>query len=195
MKSMKCPQCGAPAQVPAEQPVYRCTYCQQSFDTGFAPKAKPAEPIIIVNHVSHPTPGGSSWTWLAIVVPLFVIPLVAGVAFRNEVKALVGSGWSGKTTLRCGGNDEVTIEGVHAELPTSTAIVATGNCHLRVKDSQIRAFVAIEASGNAEIVIEGGSVEGSTSLVDASGNGRIEFRKTRVKGPTKRSGNARVTGT
>ena len=41
MQPLKCPHCGAPAQVPPGQPMYQCPYCHQQFATGFQPPPPP----------------------------------------------------------------------------------------------------------------------------------------------------------
>jgi len=67
-----------------------------------------------------------------------------------------------------------------------------GNCHLKLVRCQIKADLPIEAAGNAHVLIDGGSIEGSKHAFDASGNASIEVRGARVVGTVKRSGNAHI---
>jgi hypothetical protein len=112
------------------------------------------------------------------------------MALRQSPLGSVVSPWDGKTTLECGGNDEMTFEDRKATLG-GTAVIASGNCHLRLKRCTIVADVAIEAGGNARVTVEEGSIEGKRLAVEAGGNAVVEVRGG-MTGKVKRSGNARV---
>lgn len=135
---------------------------------------------------------------LAWVIPFFVIGgiiAVLGVGIRYWISTggwtAYDASWSGKEPFECGGNDQVELHGVNADLPGMTAIIADGNCHLKLVDSNIKADTVVEAGGNAEVTFQGGSVNGKTAA-DASGNARVRFNGTKVTGEKKKSANGKV---
>jgi hypothetical protein len=112
------------------------------------------------------------------------------LGLRSSPLGSVVSPWDGKTTLECSGNDELSFEDCTATL-SGTAVLASGNCRLHLKRCTIVADTAIEAGGNARVLVEGGTVEGKQLAVDAGGNAVVEVRGA-LTGKVKRSGNARV---
>lgn len=128
--------------------------------------------------------------------PFFIVVVIAlvvgGLKFwwTGSFDAFGGWTWDGKEPLECAGNDEITVKGVNVNLP-GTAIIASGNCHVKIIDSTIKADTVVEAGGNAEVTFQNGSVDGKVAT-DASGNSRVRFNGTKVTGEKKRSGNAKV---
>ncbi|CAN5422125.1 hypothetical protein BH09MYX1_BH09MYX1_18600 [soil metagenome] len=212
---MNCPQCGAPANITPGVSTYECPFCKRSFNTlpqqaapppsalppGYPPPQPPHIVVIAPPSGYGPTPpalrvrpsgGGFGW-----VVPFLVIGVIAAVVGGMKFwwigsGDLFGGGWSwdGKEPLECGGNDQLTVKGVNANLP-GTAIIAGGNCHVKIVDSTIKADTVVEATGNAEVTFQNGTVDGKVAA-DASGNARVRFNGTKVTGEKKRSGNAKV---
>ena len=76
----------------------------------------------------------------------------------------------------------------------SPAIRAGGNCNLTLVGMNITAPVAIEASGNARVTIQGGAINGSTHSIVARGNAQVTNLGAVITGPAQRSGNAVVNG-
>jgi len=212
---INCPQCGAPANVQPGQALYECPYCKRTFQTAQmfgapAPMANPMPPppqvqqIVIIAPGAHypddsapfaPAPrGGSAFGWgLGFGLMVFIVGIVVAARFLTTGSGLAllsGFAWDGKETLVCGGNDQITVTGINANL-TGTAIEAGGNCHVKVIDSTLKAGTVVEAAGNADVTFQGGSIEGTTA-VDASGNAHVRFNGTKVTGPKKKSGNAKV---
>ena len=219
MQPINCPQCGAPANVPAGQATYECPYCKRTFQTAqmfgppppmanpmpqapvFPPKQQVQHVVIVAPGDSVPQPrrgsSGSGWG-VMIGIAVVVVAFAGGVRYLSASASggagsalLSGLVWDGKDTLVCGGNDQVTVSGVHATL-TGTAIEAGGNCHVKIIDSTIKAGTVVEAGGNADVTFQGGSLEGTTAAVDASGNAHVRFNGTKVTGAKKKSGNAKV---
>ena len=216
VQPINCPQCGAPANVQPGQALYECPYCKRTFQTAqmFGPPAPMANPmppppqvqqIVIIAPGAHypddstpfvPAPRGSSFAGWGVMI--FILVLVLGVAGGVRFLSASGSGssllsglvWNGKETLVCGGNDQITISGVNANV-SGTAIEAGGNCHVKIVDSTIKAGTVVDAAGNADVTFQGGSIEGTTA-VDASGNAHVRFNGTKVTGSKKKSGNAKV---
>lgn len=137
-----------------------------------------------------------SWViWLIVVV---VVSLGgSGAAFmRCAGRSSMASSlvWNGSEPLVCGGNDNISVSGVTANFNAGSAIHAGANCHVRCTDCTLSAPVAIEAGGNAEVVIINGSVKGTTLLADASGNAHVTVTgNVTVAGASKQSGNAKVS--
>jgi len=150
----------------------------------------------------------SGWIW-GLVIGAFILLCLAGVfgwviwmAVRatNEAssggtpQAAKAATWDGKSPFTCGAVDNVTIEKVTSKITSGTAITASGNCKLTLINVDISAPIAIEASANANVTVQGGSITGTENAAIASANATVDFQKTTVKGPTKTSGNAKITG-
>jgi hypothetical protein len=101
--------------------------------------------------------------------------------------------WDGKSTYTCMNGNNV-IKGVKAKITSGPAIKAMGNCKLTLQNVEITAPVAIEALGNAEIVVTGGTLEGTTNSVSAMGNVKITVTGATVKGKKSVMAPAVVTG-
>jgi len=171
----------------------------------FPPKQQQQHIVIVApggqyspgDSVPQPRSGGSSGWGVMIGIAVLVLGVAGAIRFISH-SASGGAGaalfsglmWDGKDTLVCGGNDEITVTGVNANL-TGTAIEAGGNCHVKIIDSTIKAGTVVDAAGNADVSFQGGSIDGTTA-VDASGNAHVRFNNTKVTGPKKKSGNAKV---
>jgi hypothetical protein len=223
MQPVKCPQCGAPANVPPGVPQFQCTYCQQVFATGMAPPP-PApfgtgqhpqvqQPHIIVigpghhfhddddddHHVRHTTNVASSVSWVIWLVVMIAVVLAAGGGgaaywFSGRSSAISSLVWDGKSPFECGGNDNISVKGVTAEFSAGTAVTVNGNCHFTCTDCTIRAPIAVEAGGNGVVMIVNGTIEGTELLAQAAGNARVNVAgNVKASGAVKQSGNARVS--
>ncbi len=148
-------------------------------------------------HVHAPVRGAArNLGWIIWVVVIVMVTSGAGI-FRfltgssSVFSALV---WSGSEPLQCGGVDDITVSGVEASFSAGSAIVATGNCHVKCTDCNIGAPTAIEASGNAQVTIVNGSVRGGNYWGVATGTARImALGNTTTTGKTQQSGNSAVT--
>jgi hypothetical protein len=217
MQPFKCPHCGAPPPPgyvpPSGQFGYACFYCRQQSVQG-TPEPAPPPPvaeqspaIIVVHAPSHDydhhaaiahVNTARSISWLVWVVVVLVVSLGgSGAAFMRCTKhstALSSLVWDGSEPLHCGGNEDIAVTGVEAHFSAGQAIVATGNCKVRCTDCKISAPIAIEASGNAQVTIINGSVQGSAILADASGNSRVNISgNATASGQTRQSANGKVT--
>jgi hypothetical protein len=106
------------------------------------------------------------------------------------------SKWDGKSPFECSGAENVVIDGVTANLPSTTAIKASANCNLTLTNVKVTSGVGIDASGNAKVVVRGGSINGTTNSIVASANAQVtvEGGATVSGGKTKTSGNGKVNG-
>lgn len=205
MKAINCPKCGAPAKIEAASlPVYTCPYCGQSFKTG-APEPKPNSPppvqkiIVVAPGTSAP---GRSAARMSAMISAFVAVIVLGSAVYGVVIARAAQpggftlpgvpAWDGTSAFECGGNDSVTLTGITTTLP-GTAIIAGGNCHVKLVDCHVKADTVIEAGGNAEVRLQNGSYEG-TVAIDAGGNSVIRIAGAKITGKKKHHANARIDG-
>jgi hypothetical protein len=71
---------------------------------------------------------------------------------------------------------------------TSVAIVASGNCKLKLVGCAVSGVPAIAASGNGHVVVEGGSLAGKGPAVVLSGNSELD-----VSGGTHLTGDMTIT--
>ena len=220
MDPMKCPQCGAPAQIAPGQMMYQCPFCKQSFQTGQQPSPPPPQafpqkqqqiPQIVIiapgghrpqydsdgDHVANAVSSGMNWIF-RLLIPLIVLIAILGSSGAWWFTRNSGFGsslvWDGKTPFECGGNDDYSVKDVKAEFTAGTAIIANGNCHFTCTNCTIKAPTAIEAGGNAQVTIINGSVEGTETMVEAGGNARVNISgNATASGAVKSGGNAKVS--
>lgn len=139
-----------------------------------------------------------------VITGVVVLAIVGGVVWylKHTVKkaldqpsatATAAAKWDGKSPLSCGGNDEVTIEGVTAKLE-GVAVNAAGSCKLTLKNVDITAPSGIHAGGNAIVTVTGGSITATDLAVQALGNAQVHLTGTNVTGKTKALGGAKITG-
>ncbi len=102
--------------------------------------------------------------------------------------------WDGREPFSCGGTDHVRLVGVTATLASGTAVTAGSNCVVELVNCTITAPDGISALGNAQVIVEGGTITSSNQAASALGNATITFRGTTVTGPTQALGNARIVG-
>jgi len=137
-------------------------------------------------------------SWIVWVVVVLVVSLGgSGAAFMRCTKSskLVSSlVWDGSEPLHCGGNENISVTGVEAHFTAGQAIIAGGNCQVRCTDCKISAPIASGASGNAQVTIINGSVQGTETLADASGNARVTISgNATASGEIRKSANAKVS--
>jgi hypothetical protein len=101
--------------------------------------------------------------------------------------------WDGKAPLKCGGNDNVRVEGATAKL-SATAVTASDNCHLALVGVHISAPTGIDASGNAVVTVQGGSINATGLAVHASGIAQVQVSGATVSGKTQAEGISKITG-
>jgi hypothetical protein len=107
-----------------------------------------------------------------------------------STRSATAAKWDGKSEFTCGGTDAVTLNGVKA----SAGITAMGNCQLTLVDCDITAATPIDATGNAQVTMTGGSLNGSSFAVKANGLAKVTLTGTKVTGKTKADGLAKITG-
>jgi hypothetical protein len=215
MTPSNCPQCGAAIKAEPSATQYTCPYCQHSIQLQAPPPAAPAAatggpPHVIVVHHNDSSPviytGGSAWgTYWTIRLAVFVVVMIlsaGGYGFRRwRGRGLVTgptSGdafWDGTSPLTCGGNDSYDISGVNASFTAGSTIIASGNCNVTCRNCTLKAPVAVEADGNGDVKLIGGSVTGTQMALNATGNGTIEvLGNATITGTTHQSANGKVTG-
>jgi hypothetical protein len=216
MTPLACPGCGAAVTAPPNATQYQCQYCKHTIQLEAPKPAAPPPaaqaPAVIVVHHNHndASPviysGGSAWgTYWTIRLAIFVIVMICsagGWGFRrwhgHGVAAdLSGAsvGWDGTSPLSCGGNDEYDVSGVTASFTAGQAILASGNCHVTCRDCNLKAPVAVEASGNGNVQLINGVITGTTTSLNATGNGTINvLGNAKVNGPFHQSANGTVSG-
>jgi hypothetical protein len=148
----------------------------------------------------HPAPATSSKSPMATVgaIALVVVAAIGSYVVKSlksgGPKPTMHTGWDGTRPYRCNGHDDVVFGGFTVDLPNQTAISASEHCRLKLDGVKLTAATAIEASGNAVVVVNGGSIEGTTAAVHVSGNAHVIFKGTAVKGQAISTGNGSITG-
>jgi hypothetical protein len=218
MQPFKCPHCGAPPPPGYQPPTghfgYACIYCRQQSVHG-APEPPPPTtqqtPAIIVVHHSPSSHGADyhnaamahvatarSVSWLIWLIVVLVVSLggAGGMFMRctRHSAAMSSLVWDGSEPLQCTGNDDIAVTGVEAHFTGGSAIVANGNCHVKCTDCKISAPTAIEASGNAQVTIVNGTIQGTEVLAEAGGNAQVTVTgNVTASGRVKKSANGRVS--
>lgn len=143
------------------------------------------------------------WYGIGCIVVGFVILLLLGIGWYAYSTVTGGSAptgagkaatWDGTSTFSCGGNDNVKLTGVTANLPASTAVKASGNCKLELVGVNITAKDGIQALSNAQVTVTGGSVNATGTAASALGKATITFSGTTVTGKKQALGAAKING-
>lgn len=174
------------------------------------PPPQPAIPpqiVIVPPGASYGRTATAAATFMGVrllfsLLPVGIALFVAGiVAFSNFVGrsgvaggALGGlGGWSGTSPLVCGGNEEITGNGITASLGAGPVINAGGNCHVQCIGCNLKANVVITAGGNAQIDLIDTHIEGAQAVV-AGGNAEVHLTgSSTMVGQVVQGGNASVT--
>ena len=119
---------------------------------------------------------------------------VYSTSHQPRLAPTLHTSWDGTRPYLCSGHDDVVFGGFVADLPNQTAISASEHCRLKLDGVKLTAATALEANGDALIVVNGGSIEGTTAAVHVSGNAHVIFKGTSVKGQTATDGNGQITG-
>ncbi len=195
MTPTKCPDCGP--RLPAPPGHCPFPYCKaQSHIVDERPQKRERGVVVPPTRTSStsdaPRGGGFNWIWSAIILAIVAVSVWPALRLLPKSGALSPfASWDGKTALECSGNDELSFEDKTVTL-SGTAVIASGNCHLKLLRCAITADTAIEAGGNARVTVEGGAITGNKLSVDATGNAHVEIRGATLTGKTKRGGNARI---
>lgn len=205
---MTCTYCGAVVNVSAPAP-------PPPMQAQMPPPMQVQMPVVLpapMVHVADPTDPARLKRLIWIIVISTVAPLLVGgiitvIALAGTCAAVgaagvaassapgtFGGGWDGSMPLVCSGNQQVTATGVTASFPSGTAVTAMGNCQVTLVQCTISAPMAIVTSGNAQVILQGGSVQGAAFAVNASGNSQVVSQGAQVVGAVNRAGNAQVSG-
>lgn len=98
--------------------------------------------------------------------------------------------WDGKSPFACTGSEAPVIENVTA----TAGVTANGGCKLTLRNVQIKADVAVTANGSAQVIVEGGALEGSQAAIAAGGNAQVTVKGAKITGTTKKLGGATIQG-
>lgn len=206
---MECPGCGAPLRPGSG--VARCDYCGRETRVGPDPpppaqRHEPASPAFRTDVRPPPAPPRMDWShherifrgarrmawiWALLGIGVAVVAVLPALRMMPGAGVVRGLTWDGKSTLRCAGNDSLSVEDKVVSL-AGTAVIAGGNCDLTLTRCFITADVAIEAGGNATVHVEGGRIEGRTRSIDAEGNADVKVRGAEIVGRTRERGNAHI---
>jgi len=100
-----------------------------------------------------------------------------------------------EAAYECGGDMRVALGGQTMVVTgPGPAIRASGHCQLTLTNMNITAPVAIEARGNARVMIVGGSLSGSDKSIVASADAEVSVSGVRVSGDIEQSDRAAING-
>ncbi len=204
--SITCQACRAPGQTTPGQTIYTCPYCKVSYQLALPPPPPMQQPYGMPfgqqQQQQYEIPrmvvpvgryrSGTSAAWVGVLIPLVIVCIVVVAVFGRSLFG--GLGWDGTETFVCGGNDDITVSNVDANVKGGTVISAGGNCTLHVKQCNLKGAVGIEADGNAHVYVEQGTLEATDTAVDATGNAHVELHGTKMTGPKKANANAKIVG-
>ncbi len=203
IKALKCPSCSAPAPIPDPDARYaKCVYCGASYAIRhpLEPYRPRKEPVLIYaspERASTPPPSSRSFSskllFIIPFLPAIIVTLtMVGPANIPLVNRLPGIRWDGKEPFTCSGNDDRVIDGVTADLAGYIVVSASSNCHLQIRNSSLRGKIAILASGNAEVNIVGGEIEGSEISIETDNNAEVLVSGAVLKGRQIHKGNSHI---
>lgn len=138
------------------------------------------------------------WAGGCVVVIIVLIGL-AGLGLyiwhsaTSDAPTAAAATWDGKTPFTCGGNDVVTFKNVKSNV-TGTAITALGNCSVTLVDVDITADTGIEAGAASTVIVQKGSINGTTLAVHATAGAKVTLTGTKVTGKTEALNGAKITG-
>jgi len=135
-------------------------------------------------------------------VGLFLLGIAGFIAYEvvssgsggSSTKEAKAASWDGKATLTCGGNENIRVKGVTANLSSGPAVDAGANCQVLLEDVDITAPIGIAAGGNAKVTMKGGSLTGTQFATQAGGLAQVTFEGTKVTGEKQAQGGAKVKG-
>lgn len=197
---VECQNCGAPLKADGSQMFVDCQYCGRSnkvassktimaqVPVDWRPPAQwnPSTQGKAAASVAAASVGASAGLGGCITATVAVVILLVGgvVAFSVHQASsggpIFGPAWDGEAPFRCGGNDEIRIEGVTANLPGQTAVTADLNCEVTIVDSEITAATGIDASGNGTIRLENTTIHASGTGIRAALNKNIVLQQSVV---------------
>ena len=198
---VECENCGAPLHVEPNTAFVTCRYCSHSnkvAGTRTLMAMTPADwqPPEEWDAEQRRAAKGAVVGVLAsvvVVIALVVVGVGVGVVFFFNNSPFGGSAiptvpgisaaaptWNGTTPFTCGGNDDVRIDGVVANLPNDVAITVRSNCRVEIVNSQIVSRVGIDAQGNRDVRVSGSLIQASETGIRLSGNKQLDLSNTTV---------------
>lgn len=105
-----------------------------------------------------------------------------------EAAPPAAKGTSGK--INCSSNQSLVLSGRKVKA-AGTAVRASDNCKLTLRDCALEGKIAIVASDNARVVLRRCKVRGSKAAMQISGNAEVSAKKSEFHGAIRRSENGR----
>lgn len=102
--------------------------------------------------------------------------------------------WDGTGPLVCAGSQVLDVPPITAALASGAAIEASGNCRMTLHGVNVTAPIALRVSGNAEVIVDGGSLVGTEASIVAGANAHVVIQGATVSGAVQRTANARIDG-
>jgi len=195
---LECEKCGAPLDAKGTERVVKCRYCGsrtqlQKLKT-IAPQTptgwKPPPVWTPPAHAPMPTAPLSYHAPKRFIAILFVAPAIIffvgtaiALAFGNG-GSLLGSEvdrWDRQSTLRCGFQERMLIEGVEAHVDGGPVVRADIECHLTIRNSRLYGPMIVAGRDNIHVTVENSTLEATERairvrhnvVVEVSGESRI----------------------
>ena len=116
-------------------------------------------------------------------------PDESGEAATQPVTAIV---WDGTSRFSCSSGSK-RIQNVTAAVSRGAAINATGSCSLVLENVDIRSAVGIRATDSAKVMVDGGSIRGTTHSIEVDSQATVYLKGgATVRGSFKKSGSGKV---
>jgi hypothetical protein len=203
----KCPGCGAPITPPANPMVPQlltCTFCQTQISVEPDLQAQAPQqpmppygpgPVVPFGQpapfgqppMHHPAVHAPHANILRTVLPfgmgliIVIVAVVMQVVMRANRTAPSPGVMSARTfPLTCGMNERLEFDGKTVDMK-GTLIVATHNCTVKLKNSRFKGTTIIRAEHNAEVELEGSTLEATANAIEAGYNAKVRITGSNVK--------------
>jgi len=194
---VECSNCAAPLDVKQGAASAKCRYCgrnnvlQQARQLAVVtpPQWQPPRVWVPPAHAVAPSDVQLKYhtrsVGCAVMLPILltlVVPLIAAFFATGGSGWLKVKMWDGKSTLVCELNEELTIEGVKANVKSGPVIDAHTNCKLKIIDSTLKGEVGITAGVNADVELVNSTIKADTAAFESGGNAKLTVRGGKLRG-------------
>ena len=193
---VECSSCSAPLDVKEGKSIYKCNYCgsknaPQQMRVVAQTTPQTWQPPKVWTPPAHAAVAGQTFKYhrnavsMAVLLPTLLglfIPLIAVFATMGGGGTFAVMMWDEASTLECGPNGELEIDGVDAKVDSGPVIEMAGNCKIEVSNSTLTGPVGIKGGANGHITLKNTTIKASEIGVEGGGNAKIKASDSKISG-------------